>query len=170
MRDQHNILNENEFAVKYLVPTHIKGTHKLNGKLNALEYWHEFSNKMSPLSPCATTEYFTKNENICIYLEEHTKGTLDENTLSKHELNILREIMKNGHSAAEFVICGFPGLFIRAQKIYKDGKIITVDAEYQKKYMPTINEMYENKKIKLRNGDYFAWKSINDEIRSRNCV
>lgn len=168
--DRHNILKENEFVVKYLVPKHIKGKHQLQYKqkhINALEYWDEFSNKMSPLSPCVITEYFEKNENIRIYLEEHTKGELDETALSKHELTILRDILGNGHSASEFVIYGFPGMFLSTQKLCKDGKVITVDEEYQKKYMPTMHEMYETKKKNLRKGDYFTWKLVNNAIRSR---
>lgn len=171
-KDHHNILSDNIFVVKQLVPKHIKGRDELRfneKKMNALEYYCEFSNKMYSISPFVEEEYFDKNENIREYLEEHTKGEIDPYALTNFELSILQDILNNGHSAAEFIIGGFPGLFI-TMPIIKDGNVVKVTAEYQEKYMPTMHNMYDTKKKQLRKGDYFTWKLVNNEIRDRDCI
>ena len=110
-------MSDNIFVVKQLVPKHIKGRDELRfneKKMNALEYYCEFSNKMYSISPFVEEEYFDKNENIREYLEEHTKGEIDPYALTNFELSILKDILNNGHSAAEFIIGGFIVVFFFA--------------------------------------------------------
>lgn len=83
-RSAHNILDENEFVVKYLVPRFILPTDMLyttqqrdkEVPMTALEYWHSFSTKLYDEcnSVCNylysyTPHDFEKNDNIRIYLE-----------------------------------------------------------------------------------------------------
>jgi hypothetical protein len=93
-RDHHNILNENQFVVEYLVPKYIQSNtiiYKFNNydydydnvnvniSLTPLDYWHTFNNITTYIgrglsNPCdndETFETFEKNENIREYLEKN---------------------------------------------------------------------------------------------------
>jgi len=90
MRSSHNVLDENEFVVKYLVPRFILPTDMLyttqrrdTVPMTALEYWNSFSTKLYDEcnSVCNylysyTPHEFEKNDNIRIYLEGVAKKHL----------------------------------------------------------------------------------------------
>ena len=90
-RDHHDILNENEFVVKYLVPKYIQTStiiyktnhnddhnddyNNKNVSLTPLEYWHYFSNTTTYIGGgfCNgrdNDETFEKNKEIMEYLEK----------------------------------------------------------------------------------------------------
>jgi hypothetical protein len=80
-RDSYDILEENIFVVKYLVPKYVlpntlvadeyyyeKRTY--TKAFTPLEYWHDYSNETMSISPPFDRETFEKNQDIRIYLEE----------------------------------------------------------------------------------------------------
>jgi hypothetical protein len=80
-RDSYDILEENIFVVKYLVPKYVfpntlvadeydyeKQTY--TKAFTPLEYWHDYSNETMSISPPFDRETFEKNQDIRIYLEE----------------------------------------------------------------------------------------------------
>lgn len=78
MRDHYNILYENEFVVRFLVPKYITNStiiYKIDDlSLNPIEYWQYFSNSTSYIgggfcSGLDNDETFQKNESILQYLE-----------------------------------------------------------------------------------------------------
>ncbi len=81
IRDSYDILEENLFVVKYLVPKYVfpntlvadeydyeKRTY--TKAFTPLEYWHDYSNETMSISPPFDIETFEKNQDIRIYLEE----------------------------------------------------------------------------------------------------
>ena len=90
-RDHHNILNENEFVVEYLVPKYIQSNtiiYKFNHydydydnvnvhiSLTPLDYWHYFNNITTYIgggidNGCDNDKTFEKNEKIREYLEKN---------------------------------------------------------------------------------------------------
>lgn len=80
-RDSYDILEENLFVVKYLVPKYVfpntlvadeydYETQTYTKAFTPLEYWHDYSNETMSISPPFDIEIFEKNEDIRIYLEE----------------------------------------------------------------------------------------------------
>lgn len=82
MRSSHNVLNENEFVVKFLVPKVILPTAMIyttqqrnTVPMTPLEYWHSFSNILYDIrsQPYTMPDVFEKNEEIRLYLESCDK-------------------------------------------------------------------------------------------------
>jgi hypothetical protein len=80
-RDHYNILNTNEFVVKYLMPKYINGSDIIydsdHAKLTSLEYWHYYDNTTSYFGGgfcgCSNNiEIFEKNQVIHDYLLKYT--------------------------------------------------------------------------------------------------
>lgn len=81
MRDHYNILYENEFVVRFLVPKYITNStiiYKIDDlSLNPIEYWEYFSNTTTYIGggcfSLDNDETFKKNESILHYLENFSK-------------------------------------------------------------------------------------------------
>lgn len=79
-RSHNDILYENEYVVRRLVPLYVKTNDILNMNnpdttmwKTPLQYWHYYSNTTIDNSPFATKQTFDKNEEIHRYLEEMDK-------------------------------------------------------------------------------------------------
>ena len=168
-RAHYNILRENEFVVKYLVPRVISGSDIIyKSEYTPLTYWQTYDNTTSYMGGCFNPGYnnretFEKNDNIRLYLESQSIGKLDPNVLSAEALPLYKQVKANGHHDAEFVICGY-------QQLFEYRPISTVDGfrrctvEEGAKIFPGITEIYEEKKRKLRAGDYAEWKKMNETL------
>jgi hypothetical protein len=76
-RSHHDILNENEYVVKKIVPLFVKPNEILNMnspiitmRKTPLEYWHSYSNITNDIGPYNIQHSFEKNEDIRRFLEE----------------------------------------------------------------------------------------------------
>jgi len=81
-RAHYNILSENEFVVKYLVPKYVAFTDIIyTSKLTPLEYWHEYDNTVRHYNGmgCSEMETFEKNETIRSHLYKNSLSQIDDN-------------------------------------------------------------------------------------------
>lgn len=199
-RAHYNILYENEFVVKYLVPKFISGTdiiYKTEYVANTpLEYWNNYDNVLCYMGGGPRSnmdETFEKNEEIRLYLELNTSATevpatevpateepateepsteekppligkLDPNVLSAQVLPYYNKVHANGYPDAEFVILGYKSLF--DYRLCSDVDLTKCSAEECEKLLPGFIAKIEEKKRKLRAGDYEEWQKINATILS----
>lgn len=82
-RAHYNILHENEFVIKYLVPRVISGTDIIYkseyAELTPLAYWGYYDNTTTHMGGnMDNKESFEKDEQIRLYLEQHTPAPLEE--------------------------------------------------------------------------------------------
>jgi hypothetical protein len=188
-RAHYNTLFENEFVVKYLVPRIISSTDIIyksdHIELTALAYWNYYDNTTTHMGGgfsylCNNIETFEKNETIHLYLELHTLtpleevivvsdatqqqriGKLDSSVLSEKALLLYNQVKENGHHDAEFVIFGYQDLFEYRPISVVDLRQCTV--EEGEKIIPGVTAIYEEKKRKLRAGDYEEWQKMNETL------